>query len=171
MTKLFLTASLSFFANRAFASSGDTALGYFVIGLVVVVTVVGLWIQAQKADDPEDKTFISLDQIVDVAELESADAYLVTYTRQSGNEFKPAETWRNSESVEDGSATINKSALSQLVTTLKRARWDGCWVLRNDYRSLVLMRPVANAGKNEGKRLATVQVIAYADSEVSASSD
>lgn len=150
--------------QSAHASQGQIdAVGWGAIVLMALFAVFGLMYQNQKLNNPNDSSLVYLDEIIDIAKLESADAYDVYFYRQSGNEYKTPETWRISGKEEDPSLTINRAALEHLVKTLRKAKWDAAWVMVNEIDHLKLMRNFANQRKNEGKRLGSVEVIAVVD--------
>ena len=154
--------------HSAVASQGQIdAVGWGAIGFMVMLAVFGLIYQRQKLNDPNDGTLVYLDEIMNVAILESADVYEVHFYRQSGGEYKASEAWRISGKDEDSSLTINRAALEQLIKTLRKAKWDAAWVKINEIDRLKLMRNVANQRKNEGKRLGCVEVVALLDGDIS----
>ena len=140
------------------ANGGLDTFSLVMLGLLILFTFFALLVQDRKLNDPENKELIYPDQLVEVSTLESAKQYLVTYIRQSGNEYKPPEIWQNKASLDDAEALIDKSALQKLETTLKRARWESCWVLRNESTCFEIMRSTANVRSAGGKRLARIIV-------------
>lgn len=151
----------------ALASQGQIdAVGWGAIIFMALFAVFGLMYQSQKLSDPNDQSLVYLDEIIEIAKLESADAYEVHFYRQSGNQYKASETWRPSVENEDSSSTINRAALQHLIKTLRKSKWEAAWIIVNEIDHLELMRNFANQRKNEGKRLGYVEVIALVDSHV-----
>jgi len=149
----------AFTPDIVYAASGELdAAGIIVLVLLILVGVAGLLLQQFKLQNLDDKSLVYIDQIIDIAELESAKAYEVSYTRQSGNEYKPTEVWSISGGENQGVKSITKSELQSVISTLRRARWEAAWVMENSSSGLSLMRNVPNGRKNEGKKLGFVEV-------------
>ena len=140
------------------ASSGIDGLAVGALIFMILMAVVGVLYQNSKLEDPNDKSIVYLDQIIDVAELGEAEAYDISYTRQSGNQYKPTETWSFSKDDSEELTLITKDSLRDLVSTLRRARWEAAWVMENSRSCLRFMRKTPNARKNEGKKLGFVEV-------------
>jgi hypothetical protein len=115
-------------------------LAVVVFGVIVFAAI--FWSQ-EKLDDPNNETFIYIDQIQDVWKLLPEADYDPVVWRQSGEIHSHSEFTMSRE-----------DALDYVLKTMKRAKIESVSVLENTEDEFTVRRSVQNArGRQEGKRV------------------
>ena len=115
-------------------------LAIVVFGVIVFAAI--FWSQ-EKLDDPNNETFIYIDQIQDVWKLLPEADYDPVVWRQSGEIHSHSEFTMSRE-----------DALDYVLKTMKRAKIESVSVLENTEDEFTVRRSVQNArGRQEGKRV------------------
>ena len=115
-------------------------LAIVVFGVVVFAAI--FWSQ-EKLDDPNNETFIYIDQIQDIWKLLPEADYDPVVWRQSGEIHSHSEFTMSRE-----------DALEYVLKTMRRAKIDAVSVLENTEDEFTVRRSVQNArGRQEGKRV------------------
>jgi len=115
-------------------------LATIVFGVIAFAAI--FWSQ-EKLDDPNNETFIYIDQIQDVWKLLPEADYDPVVWRQSGEIYSHSEFTMSRE-----------DALEYVLKTMKRAKIESVSVLENTEDEFTVRRSVQNArGRQEGKRV------------------
>ena len=115
-------------------------LAIVVFGVIVFAAI--FWSQ-EKLDDPNNETFIYIEQIQDVWKLLPEADYDPVVWRQSGEIHSHYEFTMSRE-----------DALEYVLKTMKRAKIESVSVLENTEDEFTVRRSVQNArGRQEGKRV------------------
>ena len=115
-------------------------LAIVVFGVIVFAAI--FWSQ-EKLDDPNNETFIYIDQIHDIWKLLPEADYDPVVWRQSGEIHSHSEFTMSRE-----------DALEYVLKTMRRAKIDAVSVLENTEDEFTVRRSVQNArGRQEGKRV------------------
>jgi len=115
-------------------------LATIVFGVIAFAAI--FWSQ-EKLDDPNNETFIYIDQIQDVWKLLPEADYDPVVWRQSGEIHSHSEFTMSRE-----------DALEYVLKTMKRAKIESVSVLENTEDEFTVRRSVQNArGRQEGKRV------------------
>lgn len=115
-------------------------LAIIVFGVIVFAAI--FWSQ-EKLDDPNNETFIYIDQIQDVWKLLPEADYDPVVWRQSGEIHSHSEFTMSRE-----------DALEYVLKTMRRAKIESVSVLENTEDEFTVRRSVQNArGRQEGKRV------------------
>ena len=115
-------------------------LAIVVFGVIVFAAI--FWSQ-EKLDDPNNETFIYIDQIQDVWKLLPEADYDPVVWRQSGEIHSHSEFTMSRE-----------DALDYVLKTMKRAKIESVSVLENTEDEFTVRRSVQSArGRQEGKRV------------------
>ena len=115
-------------------------LAIVVFGVIVFAAI--FWSQ-EKLDDPNNKTFIYIEQIQDVWKLLPEADYDPVVWRQSGEIHSHSEFTMSRE-----------DALEYVLKTTRRAKIESVSVLENTEDEFTVRRLVQNArGRQEGKRV------------------
>jgi hypothetical protein len=115
-------------------------LAIVVFGVIVFAAI--FWSQ-EKLDDPNNKTFIYIEQIQDVWKLLPEADYDPVVWRQSGEIHSHSEFTMSRE-----------DALEYVLKTMRRAKIESVSVLENTEDEFTVRRSVQNArGRQEGKRV------------------
>jgi len=115
-------------------------LATIVFGVIAFAAI--FWSQ-EKLDDPNNETFIYIDQIQDVGKLLPESDYDPVVWRQSGEIHSHSEFTMSRE-----------DALEYVLKTMKRAKIESVSVLENTEDEFTVRRSVQNArGRQEGKRV------------------
>ena len=115
-------------------------LAIVVFGVIVFAAI--FWSQ-EKLDDPNNETFIYIEQIQDVWKLLPEADYDPVVWRQSGEIHSHSEFTMSRE-----------DALEYVLKTMKRAKIESVSVLENTEDEFTVRRSVQNArGRQEGKRV------------------
>lgn len=115
-------------------------LAIVVFGVIVFAAI--FWSQ-EKLDDPNNETFIYIEQIQDVWKLLPEADYDPVVWRQSGEIHSHSEFTMSRE-----------DALEYVLKAMKRAKIESVSVLENTEDEFTVRRSVQNArGRQEGKRV------------------
>lgn len=115
-------------------------LAIVVFGVIVFAAI--FWSQ-EKLDDPNNETFIYIEQIQDVWKLLPEADYDPVVWRQSGEIHSHSEFTMSRE-----------DALEYVLKTMRRAKIESVSVLENTEDEFTVRRSVQNArGRQEGKRV------------------
>ena len=115
-------------------------LAIIVFGVIVFAAI--FWSQ-EKLDDPNNETFIYIDQIQDIWKLLPEADYDPVVWRQSGEIHSHSEFTMSRE-----------DALEYVLKTMRRAKIESVSVLENTEDEFTVRRSVQNArGRQEGKRV------------------
>lgn len=122
--------------------------GLILVLLVTVVSLVGVYIQHSRLNDPDDKGVVEIKELKKVAILERAGEFEVSFFRQSGNLYKDSERFQDGE-----------RALNSAISTIKRAKIPFVAIDCNTSAQLVIRRPYhCHRGRQEGKKIGSIVV-------------
>lgn len=122
--------------------------GILLVLVVAVVSLVGVYIQHSRLNDPDDEGVVLVEDLKKIAILERAGEFEVSFFRQSGNLYKDGERFQDGE-----------KALNSAISTIKRAKIPFVAIDCNSSARLVIRRPYhCHRGRQEGKKIGSIVV-------------
>lgn len=123
-------------------------IGYVLIGLLLLGSLVAATASQGKLEDPSDTSVVYLEQLPSVAKLQGEGHWLVRIYRQSGNVHSEGEI--------NGDAS---RALAAALSTFRRAKIDAVGVPENTETKLRFARLYhSHRGSNEGKKVGSAHI-------------
>ena len=134
---------------------------FVVLGVLVLAAFIRSTDLENKADDPDNKDVVHLDDILSVAKLAPAEHFAMDIYRQSGNKYREqTHMYKTGREREDDELVDPSLVINEVLKTFRRAKIPSVVIEENTETNLSFRRLYHDhRGVKEGRKVSSAKIV------------